>query len=316
MGLNRREALKVLAVAGASAAGVAAMPREAAAREPKKAPEGAVGMLYDSTLCIGCKACMAACRDANGIEDHSPNGMYYEPVDLSSRAKTVIKVYEEEGSSRYCFFKAQCMHCIDPACASACMLGAFQKREGGIVTWDGDRCVGCRYCEVACPFGVPKFEFDKSIPKMVKCEMCAHRLRQGQLPACVEVCPRKAITFGKRSELLAEAKKRIADHPERYYPKVYGEHDGGGTQVLFLSPAGISFEKVGLPNLGTKSVPSLPETVQHTIYAGFAAPIALYAMLAGAVHRNMKRGAGGDASPDPSAGATDSAGSSDAEVRP
>jgi Fe-S-cluster-containing dehydrogenase component len=295
MALNRRQALKVLAVAGTSAVGVAALPREAAAREPKKAPEGAAGMLYDSTLCIGCKACMGACRDANGIEDTSPNGMYYEPVDLSSRAKTVIKVYEDEKAGSYCFMKAQCMHCIDPACASACMLGAFQKREHGIVTWDADRCVGCRYCEVACPFGVPKFEFDKSIPRMVKCEMCAHRLREGRLPACVEVCPRQAITFGKRADLLAEAKKRIADHPGRYFPKVYGETDGGGTQVLFLSPAGVPFEKLGLPNLGDRSVPSLPETVQSTIYAGFAAPIALYAMLAGAVRRNWKRGGESDA---------------------
>ncbi|HET7460233.1 MAG TPA: hydrogenase 2 operon protein HybA [Longimicrobium sp.] len=290
MPMDRRGALKVLAVAGASAAGVAALPRDAAAREPKQAPEGAVGMLYDSTLCIGCKACMGACRDANGLTYEDPEGMYYDPVDLSSRAKTVIKVYEDADAKKYCFFKAQCMHCIDPACASACMLGAFSKREGGIVTWDGDRCVGCRYCEVACPFGVPKFEFDQSIPKMVKCEMCAHRLREGRLPACVEVCPRQAIIFGKRDALLAEAKKRIAENPASYFPRVYGETDGGGTQVLFLSPAGIPFSKVGLPDLGDTSVPSLPETVQHTLYAGFAAPIALYAMLAAAVRRNLKRG--------------------------
>ena len=292
MPLDRRSALKVLAVAGASAAGVAALPVQAAAKEPKKAPPGAVGMLYDSTLCIGCKACMVACRDANGLTYEDDEGMYYDPVDLSAKAKTVIKSFAGDG--RQCFFKAQCMHCIDPACASACMLGAFQKREGGVVTWDADRCVGCRYCEVACPFGVPKFEWDRAAPKMVKCEMCAHRLRQGQQPACVEVCPRQAIIFGKHDALLAEAHRRIAAEPARYEPKVYGEKDGGGTQVLFLNPAGISFESVGLPTLGERSVPSLPETLQHTLYQGFAAPIALYAMLAAAVKRNWRRGDDGD----------------------
>ena len=285
MSLSRRSALKVMAAAGASAAAVA-VPSPAAAREPKEPPAGAVGMLYDSTLCIGCKACMGACREANGLEYEDPEGMYYDPVDLSSEAKTVIKLYAE--GNQQCFFKAQCMHCVDPACASACMLGAFQKRAGGVVTWDPDRCVGCRYCEVACPFGVPKFEWDSATPKLVKCEMCAHRLAEGKVPACVEVCPREAITFGKHRDLLAEARRRLADHPERYYPKIYGETDGGGTQVLFLNPAGIPFEKVGLPTLGEKSVPSLPETVQHTVYQGFVAPIALYGMLAAAVWKNRR----------------------------
>jgi Fe-S-cluster-containing dehydrogenase component len=292
MALDRRSALKVLATGAATACAAVAAPGKAHARPPKQAPDDAVGMLYDATLCIGCKACMVACRDANDVTYSDPNGMYYDPVDLSAEAKTVIKLYAEDGKQS--FFKAQCMHCIDPACASACMLGAFKKRAGGVVTWDQDRCIGCRYCQVACPFGVPKFEWGSNTPRLVKCEMCSHRLEQGGIPACVEVCPRESIIFGDYRELLEEARRRLREHPERYYPKVYGETDGGGTQVLFLSPPGVPFEKVGLPDLGERSIPWLPETLQHTIYKGFVAPIALYSMLATVIWRNHRLEAAAD----------------------
>jgi Fe-S-cluster-containing dehydrogenase component len=281
--LDRREALKVMAGAGAA---VAAAPAPVSARPRRTAPPDAVGMLYDATLCVGCKACMVACRKANDLAYDDPDSLWDAPIDLTANTKTVIKYYGAGGGQS--FMKAQCMHCIDPACVSACMLGSLQKREHGIVTWDADRCVGCRYCQVACPYNVPRFEWDKANPKIVKCEMCAHLIAQGGEPACVTACPRDAIIFGAYTDLLAEAKRRIAAEPERYEQKVFGERDGGGTQVLYLSQAGVSFAALGLPQLGDRSVPELPESVQHFIYKGFVAPVALYAALAAVMWRNRR----------------------------
>ena len=283
MGLDRRTALKTLAAAGAA---VAASPRRAEAREPRKPPADAVGLLYDATLCIGCKACVAACYEANFPDQRPPGELYYDPVDLSSSCKNVIKEYDEGGSQS--FMKMQCMHCVDPGCISACMMGSLQKREYGIVTWDPDRCIGCRYCQVACPYNVPKFEWDDATPEIVKCELCNHRLAEGGIPACAEVCPREAVIYGTREELLAEAHRRLEAAPDRYEPKVYGETDGGGTQVLYLSAAGVPFTALGLPELGERSVAHTSETVQHTIYKGFAAPIALYGILGAVVWRNNR----------------------------
>lgn len=284
MSLSRRSALKTLAAAGAAVASTAA---PAFAREPKKPPADAVGMLYDATLCIGCKACMVACREANGLEPEDPQSRYDSPDSLSGNAKNIIKLYNDGTQSS--FMKMQCMHCVDPGCVSACMLGAFKKREHGIVTWDGSKCVGCRYCQIGCPYGVPQFEWDAALPKIVKCELCAHRIAEGGIPACVEVCPRQAVIYGTREELLAEAHGRLEAEPARYEDKVYGEHDGGGTQVLYLAPRGVQFASLGLPDLGTQSVPALPETIQHAVYKGFIAPIALYGVLAVSVWRNRRQ---------------------------
>lgn len=285
MGISRRHAFK-LAVAGAAVA----IARPVSASAPIAVPADAVGLLYDTTKCIGCKACMVACREANGLEPDTSwsGGLYQAPLDLNEKTKTVIKLYDDGG--QLSFMKAQCMHCVDPACANACMLGAFKKREFGIVTYDVTYCIGCRYCEVACPFGVPKFEWAKAAPKMVKCELCNHRLAQGKQPACSEVCPVQAVIFGKREDLLRDAKARLAASPGKYVPKVYGETDGGGTQCLYLSH--VPFEQIGLPALGEQSTPTLQRTIQHSIYKGFAAPIALYGLLGMVMLRNRKSGGG------------------------
>jgi Fe-S-cluster-containing dehydrogenase component len=287
MSVTRRTVLKGMAAAAATS--VTGIPK-ALAGERKKPPADAVGMLYDATRCIGCKACMAKCKEANNLPPEPgpmPGGMYDAPVDLSGSTKNVIKLYRE--GDKVSYMKAQCMHCVDPACASVCMISAFRKDKHGIVTYDPGKCVGCRYCQVACPFNVPRYEWNTPFPKIVKCEMCRHRLAEGKLPACVEVCPRQAVIFGKLEELKADARGRLAAEPGRYYPKVYGETDGGGTQVLYLSAAGIPFEKLGLPDLGDQPVPELSESLQHAIYQGFIAPAVLYGALGLVIYRNRKR---------------------------
>ena len=287
--MERRRFLQSLAVLGSATA----LGRAASASE-KGLPPDAVGMLYDSTLCIGCKACVVKCREANQLtpqRTRKDGGLHDMQTDLDFDTKTVIKLYQSEAGSEgpsSAFTKQQCMHCIDPACVSACMLGALQKREFGVVTYRANLCVGCRYCQIACPFGVPKFDFGSATPLITKCEMCMPRLLEGKEPACTEVCPRKAIIYGKREALLQEAHARIARQPKRYFPKVYGEHDAGGTQVLYLNPAGLAFEKVGLPALGEQSVPHLSNTIQESLYQGMLTPAALYAALAFVVRRNNK----------------------------
>jgi formate dehydrogenase beta subunit len=290
MAINRRCALKVLAGASATAA-AATLPAQA--REPRVAPADAVGMLYDTTRCIGCKACVVACHEANDLEperDRFAGGIYDAPERLTSQTKNIIKLYHE--GARRSYMKSQCMHCVDPACVGACMIGALQKREYGIVTWDSGRCIGCRYCQMVCPFNIPKFEWYATNPRIIKCEMCNHLLAKGEIPACCRVCPREAVIYGKRAELLEEAKRRLADNPRKYVPKIYGEHDAGGTQVIYLSH--VPFDKLGLPDLGEEPVPEVQQTVQHGIYKGFVAPVVLYAALGAVLWRN-RRGAGGQA---------------------
>jgi Fe-S-cluster-containing dehydrogenase component len=201
---------------------------------------------------------------------------------------TIVKVHQDGKVSA--FVKAQCMHCVDPACVSVCMLGALHKGEKGVVAYERDRCVGCRYCQVACAFNVPRFEWSSTTPRIVKCELCRHRWPEGKGAACADVCPRGAVVFGRLAEVRAEAHRRLDQIPGRYQPKIYGDRDGGGTQVLVLS--GVPFAKLGLPELGDQPVPALSETIQAGMYKGFVAPAALYAALAAVVWRNRRRGAG------------------------
>jgi formate dehydrogenase beta subunit len=294
MSVDRRAFFKIAAAAGAAAT----VPKVASARTRPVVPKDAVGLLYDATKCIGCKACVVACKEANDLPADPtgrPGGLYDAPTDLSGSTKNLIRLAKKGNETS--FMKSQCMHCVDPACVNACMMGSLAKREMGIVTWKPDKCIGCRYCAMACPFQVPKFEWSSRNPRVVKCELCAHRMAFGG-PACAAVCPRKAVIFGKRDELLAEAKKRIQDNPQRYVPKVYGETDGGGTQCLYLSH--IPFEDLGLPVLGEDGVPDLQQTIQHGLYKGFVAPAALYGILGFVVMRNRTKqkaeaGHGGEA---------------------
>jgi len=285
--MERRNLLKVLFAGGA-----AALP--AAARTKRTAAPDSVGMLFDATACIGCKTCVVACREAAGLPPQPKDGMHDVQTELDGQTKNVIKLWKDEKNlAAFTYVKQQCMHCIDPACVSVCMLGALKKTAGGPVTYDKDTCIGCRYCQVACPFNVPKFEWNSATPQIVKCDLCQARIAKGATqPACTEVCPRKAIIYGKREELLREAHRRIDAHPRFYVDKVYGEDELGGTSVLYL--ASVPFTKLGFPDKGTRSSPSVTESLQHGLYQGMLTPAVLYAGLAIAVLRNRKQNKEGD----------------------
>jgi formate dehydrogenase beta subunit len=284
MDIDRRSLLKT----AAAAATLTVIP-VTEARERRVAPNDAVGLLYDTTLCVGCKACVVACKQANEMPpdvDGYGGGLYDAPEGLNEFTKNVIALYRE--GEEQSFVKKQCMHCIDPACVGACMLGALQKGKFGVVSYDVSKCVGCRYCEAVCPFNVPKFQWSKKAPRIVKCELCRHRLAEGKEPACTEVCPRGAVIFGRYTDLLEDARSRLAQYPARYVPKIYGERELGGTQVLYLSH--VPFEKLGFRFQDEESVPHVQQSVQHGVYQGFVAPVALYALLGAVMFRNRRRG--------------------------
>jgi Fe-S-cluster-containing dehydrogenase component len=292
MKVSRRALLKGVAVGGAALAAGAVADR-AEARE-RKVTDG-VGMLCDSTRCVGCRACVTRCKEVNGLPPDTKDGMYDAPASLSGTTKNIIQV-ADLGAGRSAFVKSQCMHCVDPSCVSVCMAGALHKEAGGIVAYNKETCVGCRYCQVACAFNIPRFEWDKALPKIVKCELCRDRgdaRVNGPLaianPACAEVCPRGAVVYGRRSELVELARARIAADAAAYNPEVYGLTDGGGTHVLYLAAKGVEFEALGLPRLPQAPLPEMGEHIQHSIYKWFAAPTILYGALAYTIAKNRNK---------------------------
>lgn len=294
MEITRRDLITKITTGGAAiaaggAVSAATLAGIAHAEESATPPPKAVGMLYDATKCIGCKTCVVACTQANGLApDNRRDPLHQAPTDLNNRTKTLIKLYKPAAGEEFSFVKQQCMHCVDPACAAACMFDGLKKdKTTGVVTWTGKYCVGCRYCEIACPYNIPKFRWEGFNPEIVKCEFCKDRLAKGQEPACTAVCPKKAIIFGSREELLKEAKSRIAANPGKYYQeRVFGEHEGGGTQVLYLSH--VPFDKIGLPTLGDESVPHKFLKWQKRLYSYLIVPVGLYAALVGTISKNFK----------------------------
>jgi Fe-S-cluster-containing dehydrogenase component len=248
--MKRRSFLATLAAAGAAVTSVSA---KGSASSELKVNEDSLGILIDLTACEGCRACEFVCADANGLPEP-------EDVDLEGGVvrkadpKRYVTVSSYETVVGEVYVRRQCMHCLEPACAAACLTKALERKKSGPVVWNEDKCMGCRYCMISCPFDVPQFEFDSPVPKIQKCKMCYERLAEGQVPACVEECPAEALTFGKRSELLEIARKRIYTNPGRYVSQIYGEHEAGGTGVLYLSP--VPFAELGFrTDLGETAYP-------------------------------------------------------------
>ncbi|MFC1949944.1 4Fe-4S dicluster domain-containing protein [Chloroflexota bacterium] len=213
-------------------------------------------VLYDSVKCIGCRGCQVACKAWNELpaEITSNQGSVENPPHLSAYTFTKInyKELQYNGKFHWVFTKVQCMHCEHPACVEGCFVGAFEKTEEGPVVYDDNKCIGCRYCMVACPFGIPTFEWDKPLPWIRKCTFCVDRQAAGMEPACVKSCPTGALKFGEREELLAEARERIAASPGKYVDHIYGENEAGGTSWLYLSP--VPFEELGFPAIAPEPV--------------------------------------------------------------
>ena len=184
------------------------------------------GILYDATMCIGCKQCEQGCATENGL----PYDQTVAEQNVTSAYKYTTVLTKDDK-----FMRKLCMNCEDPACASVCPVGALKKTSLGPVTYDKHKCMGCRYCMAACPFSVPKYQWDKAVPGVRKCIMCAPRVARGKPTACAEICPTGATKFGDREELLKEARKRIQDNPGTYLPHIYGETEVGGTSVFLLS---------------------------------------------------------------------------------
>ena len=273
MTLSRRDFLKV---AGLTIGGALAAPGSAQASSAGSAdPNEYVAMLYDATICVGCNACTNACRQWNHTTPEPDARLLYDaPKELSVHTWTMIQLYQGEKESS--FVKRQCMHCVDPACVSGCPVQALQKTAAGPVTYNKDRCIGCRYCMYTCPFHVPRFEWDKAqLPVIAKCTLCADRIADGNGPACAEICPTGALIWGKRGNLIAEAEKRISENPAKYVNHVYGKDDAGGTSVMYIS--GVPFEKLGLEDLGTKPIPEISVGTANIVLPGIliGAPILL-----------------------------------------
>ncbi len=159
-------------------------------------------MLHDESKCIGCTACMDACRETNLV----PEGV--------SRLEIIRSEPQGEyPDANYSFFRKSCQHCDNPPCVEVCPSGAsFRDEETGIVDVNPDKCVGCQYCVAACPYQVRFIHPEKNTPD--KCNFCRDtNLAQGKLPACVSACPTQALIFGDANDPASAISQQIATKP-------------------------------------------------------------------------------------------------------
>lgn len=237
--------------------------REASAAKDLSGWPDRFGCLTDLSACVGCRSCEAACNEAHHLPKPSVPfdevSVFKEKRRPTVNAYTVVNQYKNpKDENKPVYRKVQCNHCNEPACASACPIHAYTKTPEGPVLYDPEKCFGCRYCMIACPFYVPAYDYESALkPKIVKCVMCSEIVKKGGIPACADACPGGAITFGKRSELIKLARKKITNAPDRYIDHIYGEHEAGGTSWMYISE--VPFEQLDFPtNLPNK--PLIEET--------------------------------------------------------
>lgn len=280
---SRRGFLKCTAAAAGTllAGGLITSPERAFAAGTAGKPDW-YGMLTDTTRCVGCRRCEEACNRANNLPapevPFDSEAVFEEHRRPEAQAFTVVNRYDNPNGGKPVYRKIQCNHCEDPACASACLVGAMKKSPEGPVVYNAELCIGCRYCMTACPFYIPSYEYTETFPRVRKCTMCSDRIAQGLVPACAEACPMEAVTFGKRSQLIEIARERIRKEPNRYINHIYGEHEAGGTNWLYIS--GVPFEEMDFPaGIGEKALPEYTKeflsfvplvlTAWPTLFGGF-----------------------------------------------
>ena len=256
--MDRRKFLQTTLIAGTAAL----VGPEACAQADAK-PEQFVGILVDTTRCIGCRSCEMACGRQNDtlVPDVLNDGALEAERKTSDAQYMVVNRYQTDKGT--VFVKKQCMHCHQAACAAACPTEAMKKHLNGPVTWDGDKCIGCRFCMISCPFDVPKFEYNEWNPRLQKCTLCFERLQEGKKPAFVQACPTDALMFGTQIRNLQITRHRLAEHPDRYHPQIYGEREVGGTGYIYL--AAVPFDQLGFrTDLGRTPY---PEYTREFLYA-------------------------------------------------
>ena len=297
--IDRRKLLKMglAATVGASAVPVAVGQEKAPEETPAPSPDY-VGVLVDTTLCIGCRKCEEACnrrnhlpRTAEAFSDRDVLRTFRRPTD---KAFTVVNQFPgspspDQPTVPQTYAKVQCMHCLIPSCVSACIVGALTKTAEGAVVYNSSICIGCRYCQVACPFQVPAYEFNEPLkPRVRKCEFCTDAAAGlGPNPACAASCPTEALVFGRRAELIAMAHDRLKRRPDRYVDHIYGETEVGGTSWLYLT--GRPVQEIGLLQLPEAAPPRLTESIQHGIFRYGFFPIAFWGVLAGVMWYNNRQ---------------------------
>jgi formate dehydrogenase iron-sulfur subunit len=299
MKLSRRALLRLGLAASSAAATTALAAQESPA--PKERPSASpdyVGVLVDTTLCIGCRKCEEACnrrnhlpRTAESFSDRDVLRTFRRPTDT---AFTVVNQFPgspspDQATLPQTYSKVQCMHCLYPSCVSACIVGALTKSADGAVVYNPTICIGCRYCQVACPFQIPAYEFSEPLtPRVRKCEFCADQARgTGANPACAASCPTEALVFGRRADLVAMAKDRLKRRPDRYLNHLYGETEVGGTSWLYLT--GRPVEEIGLLSLPDTPPPQRTEAIQHGIFKYGLLPVGFYGLLAGIMWYNHRK---------------------------
>ena len=226
--INRRSFVKLLL--GASALGTVGSLKTAEAM-----PSG-YGKLVDTTICIGCKRCMSACKRWNDLEVDRLLEITDRETDLSPEDFTVVNLRSDaKNRAERTYVKWQCQHCRKPACAGACPVTAIRKLPEGPVVINEEKCIGCMYCYQSCPYKIPRFSFKKRVAR--KCTLCYDRISLAERlkPACVDACPVEAITFDYKDTIIRNAKKRVEELGRS--ANLLGLEEAGGTDVLTISYA-------------------------------------------------------------------------------